>query len=337
MKDLGGTAAKPKILIIKLSALGDLFHALPVVHNLKSELNAEIHWVVQKEYSGLVKCFTDVDRVIPFHRKSFFSNFITFTQQLRSEQYDYIIDLQGLLKSAVVATLAKGKTRIGPSFHREGAGFFYSGIAGKRDKNRHAVEENLDVVRYLNLKLIEPQFPVNFPKVNVSGKQPRVAILPESRWFAKNWPAESFAEVIKRLQASRNMSLYIVGSSRNTETCSLIESMLPEKITKMAGKTSMTELGGFLSQMDLLIANDSGPVHMAVAVGTPTLTIFGPTDPVRTGPYGNKKHRVIKTTLSCQPCFSRTCSKGQSIPCIANITPDEVHKAAIDMLNGRVS
>ena len=104
-----------------MSSLGDLFHALPAVHNLKAGLGAEVDWVVQPEYAALARCFTDVSRVIVFPRRAFFSGLFPFLRALRAERYDRIVDLQGLFKSALVARLARGGTRIGPSFHRESA------------------------------------------------------------------------------------------------------------------------------------------------------------------------------------------------------------------------
>ncbi|MFC1497976.1 glycosyltransferase family 9 protein [Verrucomicrobiota bacterium] len=322
-----------KILIIKLSALGDLFHALPAVHNLKVGLNAEIDWVTQKEYADVVNCFTDVDRVIPFFRNSFFTNFKPFLHEIRAGKYDYVIDMQGLLKSAVVALLAKGGQKIGPSFQREGSRLFYSAVAGKRDKNRHAVEENLDIIRYLGLDPVKIEFPVNFPEKELAEKQPRVAILPASRWDTKNWPVKCFIDTAERLKTAGNISLFLLGGPGDTGICREIEDGLNGEVINMAGKTSLVEMGSLLKEMDLLIANDSGPVHMAAAVGTSALVIFGPTDPVRTGPYG-KAHRIARASLSCQPCFSRTCRKGD-IPCLTGITPEEVADMAVEMLGSR--
>ena len=133
-----------KTLIVKLSSLGDLFHALPTAHNLKAELGGQLDWVVQREYVSLVQCFSVVDRAIPFDRHRFLGSLSDFLRELRCERYDYIIDLQGLLKSAMVARLARGKRRVGPSFHREGAALLYSDVAGPRNKARHAVDENLE-------------------------------------------------------------------------------------------------------------------------------------------------------------------------------------------------
>jgi heptosyltransferase-1 len=319
-----------KVLVIKMSSLGDLFHALPAVHSLKAGLDAEIDWVVQQEYVDMAECFVDVDHVIPFFRKGFVSNFGRFTKELRASEYDYIIDLQGLLKSAIVARLARGKRRIGPSFHREGAGLFYSAIAGQRDKNRHAVDENMDVVRHLALEQLDPFFPVKFPAVEVSGAHPRVALMPSSRWPTKNWPTERFLEVARRLQSERRASVFLMGSMRDEQACRYIENGLDGTVFNMVGKTGIAEAGGLLREMDLLIANDSGPVHMAVAAGTPVLALFGPTDPSRTGPYGNR-NRVESVSLPCRPCFSKSC-RLKGMPCLTGVTVDKVVETALSML-----
>jgi len=319
-----------KILVIKLSSLGDLFHALPAVHGLKTGLNADIDWVVHREYADLVKCFSDVSRVIPFYRDSFFSNLGSFLKDLRADEYDYIIDLQGLLKSAFAGRLARGKKRIGPSFYREGAGMFYSAVAGKLDKDRHAVEECMDVVRLLVGRDIKPEFHVRFPARSLSEKRPRVAVIPVSRWETKNWPARCFAEVAKRLKSGRDTSIFLLGGPDDVDVCGKIEQEAGGGVINMAGKISLVETGSLLKEMDLLISNDSGLVHMAAAVGTPVLVIFGPTDPARTGPYGSQ-HRVVRASLPCQPCFSRTCRK-EGIPCLSGVTPEKVGEVAIEML-----
>ena len=322
-----------RILVIKLSSLGDLFHALPAVHNLKVALNASVDWVTQEEYVDLVKCFTPVDRVIPFHRKTFFRTLGSFMRELRAFEYDYIVDFQGLLKSAVVAGLARGGTRIGPSFSREGARLFYSAVAGKCNKRRHAVDENLDVVRYLGLGIIPHEFPVKFPSAGLTAKRPRIAILPISRWQTKTWPAERFAEVGGILSKKTNATFFLLGGAGDKDACDRIAAAIGAAVINMAGKTSMSETGGILKEMDMLISNDSGPVHMAAAVGTPVVAIFGPTESLRTGPFGDK-HCVVRTALPCQPCFSRTC-RYDTIRCMEQLTVEAVSAAALDLLEVR--
>ena len=164
-----------KILVVKLSSLGDLFHALPTVHALKVGLKAEIHWVATTAYVPLVKCFSDVERVIAFPRKGFLSGAPAFMRELRRERYGTVVDLQGLLKSALVTRLARARWRIGPSFHREGSQIFYSAVAGASNRERHAVEQNMDIVRYLGLEKRDMVFPVDLPDPSISAPRPRVA------------------------------------------------------------------------------------------------------------------------------------------------------------------
>ncbi len=324
-----------KILVIKLSSIGDIFHALPAVHSLKTCLGADIDWVVHREYMDVVRCFPDVRRVIPFYRDSFFTNIASFLGELRKDEYDYIIDLQGLLKSAMVARLARGRQRIGPSFHREGAGFFYSRIAGERNKDRHAVDECMDVVKLLCGKsdgAFKVEFPVNFPGRKLDENHPRVAFLPVSRWETKNWPADCYVEVIKSLRSSTGAAVFLIGGPGDVRICGEIAGKAGAGIN-LAGKLSLAETGGLLKEMDLLIANDSGPMHMAVALGIPVLAIYGPTDPLRTGPYG-LRNRIARTSLDCQPCFSRTCEK-DGIPCMSGVTAEKVFGMALEMLGKR--
>ena len=293
-----------RVLVIKLSSLGDLFHALPAVHCLKTGLNATIDWVTQTPYVEMVKCFTDVDKVIPFYRTAFFRNIGPFLHELRNVQYDLVVDLQGIFKSAITGRLARGKKRIGPSFHREGAWLFYSSVAGRKNKNRHAVDENLDVIRYLQLPLLAPEFPMAFPQQPMDEPPPRVALIPFSRRPSKNWPVASFVNVGRQLKEHMNASIFLLGGTEDAPACAGMEKELP--LVNLAGKISLVQLSSLLKEMDLVIANDSGPIHMAAALGTPVLTVFGPTDPLRTGPYG-PGHRVIKGKLKCQPCFSKVC------------------------------
>ncbi len=322
-----------RILVIKLSSLGDLFHALPAVHCLKQGTNATIDWVTQTSYVDLVRCFTDVDRVIPFYRQAFFTNISAFLRVLREREYDLIVDFQGLWKSALTACMARGKKRIGPSFHGEGTRLVYSSVAGTRNRTRHAVDEALDVVRHLELPLIDPAFPVVFPEQILEEPCPRVALVPFSRWPSKNWPSSSFLKLGKELREQMNASLFVVGGLDDIPACTVLARQLFAK--NIAGKLTLPELGGFLKNMDIVISNDSGPMHMAAAAGTPVLALFGPTDPVRTGPYGTI-HRAMSTNLQCSPCHARKCRFGDA-SCLSVLTPEMVGNAAMLMLHRRIA
>ncbi len=322
-----------RILVIKLSSLGDLFHALPAVHCLKRGTGAGIDWVAQTDYVDLVRCFSDVDRVIPFHRRAFFANISSWLREIREQSYDLVIDMQGLWKSALAACTARGGRRIGPSFNREGTRLVYSSVAGPRNRNRHAVEEAMDVVRHLGLPVLDPVFPVSFPSQKIEEPRPRVALVPFSRWPSKNWPSSSFLKLGKELREQMNASIFVVGGPNDAAECNTMAKQLFAR--NMAGKLSLPELGGFLGEMDLVVSNDSGPMHMAAAVGTPVLALFGPTDPVRTGPYGDV-HRVLIAGLRCSPCRSRKCRFGDA-SCLSVLTPEMVGDAGMLMLHRKIT
>jgi ADP-heptose:LPS heptosyltransferase len=227
--------------------------------------------------------------------------------------------------------MARGGARVGPPFHREGSRLFYSSTATSGGPGRHAVEQCLDIVGHLGLKAGPAVFPVTFPDVPLAEPRPRVAVLPVSRWPAKNWPEDMFAESMRILRRRRQVSFYLLGAEEDAALCRRLAAAAGEGIVvNCAGRQSLVETGAMLKQMDLLISNDSGPVHMAAAVGTPTLVLFGPTDPCRTGPYG-EGHRIITSRVDCRPCFSRICRR-RSGECLKAIEPEEVVEEALGIL-----
>ena len=145
-----------QILIVKTGLPGELLDALPAVHLLKTGLSAEINWVVNGDNAKLVKCFDDVNRVISFPSG-------TFLADLRKDKYDLVVDMDGGLKSALIARAARSHKRIGPSFHREFAYLFYDHVAAERNHERPIMEQNLDVLRFLELPTAPVEFPVTFP------------------------------------------------------------------------------------------------------------------------------------------------------------------------------
>lgn len=263
------------------------------MHRLKQGLGAVVDWVTQPEYRDLVRCFEDVDEVILFPRANFLRSVPGYLRELRRRRYDYIVDLQGLLKSAaLVGRLARGGERVGPPFRREGTAWFYSISARGGERQAHAVDQLLAVAETLGAPAGPIEFPVSFPRTELSAPTPRVGLIPCSRWPAKNWPVEQFAEVARCLRDRAGASVFLFGARGDEETCSRIEQMAGARLTNLCAKTSLPELGAHLKQMDLVISVDSGPMHMAAACGTPVLALFGITDPRRIGPYG-ASHRVL--------------------------------------------
>lgn len=326
----------PRVLVVKMSSLGDLFHALPVVNRIHEEWGALVDWVTNESYVRLVERFSPVNRVIGYPRKNFIARSGSFLKNLRRDEYDYILDMQGLLKSALVTRMARGDRRVGPSFHREGSHLFYNAVTGPRNKYRHAIEENADVLDYLKIDRGAMTFPVEFdyPEGLPSGL--KIGLLPCSRWKTKNWPPEYFIEAAKKLRD--HAKLYVFGSLEDRETCKFITRETGHGIIDMCAKTSLVELGGWLGAMDLIITVDSGPMHVASAVGTPVLALFGATDFKRTGPYGEKHRVLFREELGCRPCFSRTCRLPEKdIRCLKGLMPERAVEAALEMLSESIS
>ncbi len=333
------TASRPvrRILVVKLSSLGDLFHALPTVHALRQGGAVQVDWVTQPEYAKLVDCFPDVDRVITFPRRQFFRSFRRFVWELRQDTYDQIFDFQGLFKSALAARLARGGPRVGPSFYREGARLLYDHVTGPRNKERHAVEEIWDAVVQAGLPAAEPVFNVRFPTVPVDGAHPRIAYLPCSRWTTKNWPPAYFAEVINAVHREIGGHAYLMGGPDDAPVAATIQQQIDPAVTvsNHCGRTDLVQLGGWLQAMDVVVTVDSGPMHMAAALGVPVVAIFGSTDPRRTGPYGTTHTVVQHGSLTCQPCRSRRCLRPeQDIACLRDLSPDRVTAAVLKKIEG---
>jgi heptosyltransferase I len=324
--------ALSRILVVKMSSLGDLFHALPTVHSLKTATHASIDWLVNREYADTVACFKDVERVIAFPRRDPPAKLLGFRHALREREYDLAVDLQGLLKSAAVTLQARAARRIGPSFSRELAHLLYRENAGKKNKERHAVEECLDLLRYLELPIDMSPPPVSFPNCPVELPKPYVAIAPRSRWRTKDWTEAGFIALGRSIASRTGRRVCVLGGPPDAEACARIAEGIGPAALNLAGRTSIPELGGVLAQADLLVSVDSGPVHIAAALDTPVLGLYGITDPQRTGPYGDR-HRVIRSPLAGRRHgdFRRETADNMSV--MQAIQPETVITAALEMLS----
>ncbi|RKX30730.1 MAG: hypothetical protein DRP22_04770 [Verrucomicrobia bacterium] len=329
--------AVPRVLVVKLSSLGDLVHALPALDTLHRRLGWTFDWVVKEQYADLVSLFEPVDRVIPFPRRWNRRSAREFLVELRRRYYHLVMDMQGLLRSALIARAARAALTIGPSFHREGSFLFYREIAGKRNKNRHAVEELQDFPRHLGIASPEYRFPIRVPELPPpAAPRPHVILVPGSRWPTKSWPWEKFVPVAAHLIDALRATIFLVGDDRDRQTCETIARELkrPGNVFNRAGETSLQELVVLCATADLMITVDSGPMHLAAALGRPVVALFGPTDAVRTGPFG-EGHRVLTAPVTCRPCFRRKCRYGSvPAPCMTGIHPDDVVRAAMDVTRG---
>jgi heptosyltransferase-1 len=344
------------ILIVKLSALGDVVQTIPAFEALRSHYpTAHISWLVEEGTAELLKYYPGLDEVYICKRKSWLKklrkpalwagvslDIIKFSQRLRSRYYDLIIDFQGLLKSAVWVGLARGSRKIGFDGTREGSWRFLNERLPPYDPDRHALDRYLDVARYLGAEaeevLIhdpwtpaeEDQFKDRLSRVTRKGASPLVLCHPMSRWQTKLWPESNFArlavEIVEKLHAT---VIFTGGAEDRDKIAAVIRQGGRGRLHNWAGTTNLRELAYLCKKATVVVSTDSGPMHLAAVLGTPVVALFGPTAPWRTGPYG-KIHRVIRANSDCSPCFQKTCDK---VDCMSAIEVDEVFRAVVEKLD----
>lgn len=339
-----------KILILKPSSLGDVIQALPVLRLLKLHFRgAEIYWWIDSRLAPLIEGDPDLSGIVPFERKRWFSpkrwpDMIRSVQWMRARQFDWVIDLQGLLRSAAFAWLARGKLLIGlDNPHeggREGAGAFYD-FAVRGDGKAHAVERCLSVLPALGVPVhdrfqwlperpgIAAQVKSKWPEAAHSGW---IVLQPGARWATKCWPAPNFAKLVGRLAGEFPEARFaVMGAEEDRTRGELIQNAAPERVLNLCGRTSLPEMIEWLRLCKLMITNDTGPMHVAAAMGTPLIALFGPTDPNSTGPYGQLEN-VLRVDLPCAPCFKSSCRWKNPMECLTAISPAMVFECAVKRL-----
>jgi len=336
------------ILIVKLSALGDVVHTLPSLAALRTLYpEAHISWVIEEAASDLIQDHPLLDRVLLSRRKRWQAHpwapetrreVRSFFMALRDRPYDLVIDFHGLFKSAILAYLSGGKRRLGYASLQELSGLFYTERIPE-DMDKHAVDRYLDFIRYLGMEDPPVTFPIPAPpgvkeraqtllmQVGITGDF--IAINPVALWPTKLWSEEQFASLADQIMGELSIPVLFTGGKDDVPYITRILTALSHHGINLAGCTSLRELAEIYRRARLVITTDSGPMHIAAAVGTKTIALFGPTDPRRTGPYGGG-HKVIRLNLDCSPCFRKTCHDRR---CMAGITPQMVFIAVSSIIN----
>jgi len=321
-----------RILIIKPSSLGDVVHSLPFLNAVKTRFpQAEVHWVIAKGLEGLLEGHPMIDKLWIIKKdtwkkirntKSTIHELAILFKALKNEKYNLVIDLQGLLRSGIIAAATGSPIRVGFREAREGSRFFYTHkVAGGRDI--HAVDRYLKIASFLGCDISEVCFP--FPLTQSSDcnlPDPDLidyaVIVPGARWETKIWPAEKFG----RLTSLLPFNSIIVGSKNDQDIADEIVSLSGGRAVSLAGKTNLRELIAVMRKAKFIVSNDSGPMHIAAALNIPVFAILGPTDPVRTGPYG-KRHIIIREDIACSPCFKKSCD---DMKCMKDLSAEKVYE-----------
>ena len=331
-----------KILILKPSSLGDVIHALPVLRLLKRhQPKAEIFWWIDSALASLIEGDPDLTGIVRFERKRWakpqhWLEMVRSIRWQRAQNFDLVIDLQCLARSGAFAWLANGKQLIGLDEVREGARGFYDLAVPRKNFHTHAVDWYLAVLPPLGVPVDKnfvwlPERPQIAADVNQKWfaensqlerrKAKLILLQPGARWENKRWPWQHFAELIRALAKKFPEARFgVLGGVDDAPLGRQLAAAAPEKVLNLCGATTLPEMIECVRRCDLLVTNDTGPMHVAAALGKPLVALFGPTAPERTGPYGQLEN-VLRGKLPCSPCLKADCHFEKKDECLRALTP----------------
>ena len=329
--------AARRIAFIKPSALGDIIHSLPVLTALRRKYpSAYISWIVNRGYEPLIREHPDLDATIPFDRsasraglKAGMLNYLNFFRKLRREKFDMVVDLQGLLRTGLMSAVSGASRRVGLASAREGAVFSYTDVIHVRNYSAiHAVDRYWLVAEALGMGR-EPKV-FNVP-ISPNAKEwaqdllhdyarPWIFLGVGSRWLTKRWPPEHFASLAGKTQAKCGGTVFFVGGSDETHLARRTAGRLGGPSHDLTGCTSLPQLAALLSNADVMVANDTGPLHLAAALGRPVVAPYTCTKIRLSGPYGQEAG-AVETRVWCQGSYVKKCDR---LECMAELTPDRL-------------
>jgi len=333
-----------KLLIIKPSSLGDIVHSLPVLHAIKKSFPAsEIDWVVAKGFEGLLEAHPLIRKLWIINKDEWkkiarvgatVSEVRKLLRSLRAERYDAAIDLQGLFRSGFIAKGTGAPVRVGFREAREGSTVFYTDTV-RGGRGIHAVDRYLKIAAFLGCDISEVRFPFPESAASLTDFLPASAfacgeyavIAPGARGAVKRWPARRFG----KLAAALPLRSVVIGSKSDAPLAGEVVEESRGKAVSVAGKTDLKGLIEIVRCARFMVCNDTGPMHIAAALGVHVFALFGPTNPAETGPYGSS-HTIITANLPCSPCYRRSCKTAE---CMDRIKEGEVAAAVNKEFSGR--
>ena len=320
-----------KILIIRLGSLGDIIHAIPAAAAIRRAFpQASVDWLVDVRQREMLELVPVIDRRISINTSSAGSLW-SVLGSLRHARYDVALDLQGLLKSAMLARLSGASRIIGfPAdlLRERAARFLYTEAAG--DAAPHVIDKNLSMLKAVGIRMPEVEFPLNDRNSEIANEArvrlgihegaPFAILNPGAAWPNKRWPPVYFAEVARGLAKRHGLqSLVLWGPGEEQLAQNVVAAA--DGVAAVAPKTTIADLVSLMKAAALMISGDTGPMHIATALGTPLVGIFGPTDPQRNGPWA-EDDLIVSRYRVCACHYQRKCRI--SGWCLLDISPREV-------------
>lgn len=326
-----------RVCIIKPSALGDIVQTLPVLSMLRRRWpQAHLAWIANRSLAGLLHGHPDLDDVIEFDRaargRRRLAGYWRLFRRLRREQFDLAIDFQGLLRSGLMARASGAPRRVGFSNAREGAVLAYTDRVRLDTRHIAALEKYCLIAHSLGCQGPPPAARLGLTAAErqwaenaLSGlPRPILAIHPGAQWETKRWPPQHFAELAGRASREYQAGVVLVGGPGEEPLCAAIAARLEGqavnlagRTVNLAGRTGLLQLAAVCAAADVFLSGDTGPMHLAAAVGTPVVSVFTCTSPLRAGPRGSE-HRIVATNVPCASSYVKTCP---SLACMSELLP----------------
>jgi len=273
-----------KILVIKPSSLGDVIHALRVMNVAKNyNERISIDWVIKREIAGILDATGIVENSFYFDRGQGLLSYVKLILEIRKKKYDFCMDMQGLLRSGVIAAFSKSKFKIGRKDGREFSTLFYEKVKeGYIKKPNHAIEKLLPFLDRIGINNFPQDLPLSYPhstlnesvKIELNRFMKYIVLFPESRRKDKEWP--DFEKLATKLKQFLDVGIIIAGTQKKGNYAEAID---------LRGRLSVNELPELIKKSALIISNDSAPLHIASSLQVPSISLFGPTDSRNYGPY----------------------------------------------------
>jgi heptosyltransferase I len=332
------------VLVIRLSALGDVLFALPAVAELaRSGLAGRLAWLVEDKAAALLRDCPGLDELVVFPRRQP-TRWPAHALAMRAREDEAVLDFQGNLKSRLQLSLLRTPRKIGftSSVAREGAERALTERVEPPPWARHRVSQNLSLLAAVGLPVPRhpPRPELTLPEASraraaafvdaLGGDGPLVVLHPGTSAFGefKRWPPARFAQLGDRLVRERGARLVLTGGPGEEPLVSSVHAALATRAT-LAPAAGLHDLSALLRAADLVVASDSLPLHLANFHGTPVVGLYGPKDPERTGPYFDRS-RVVRAGVACSPCTLRRCADRV---CMERLTVEAVVRAAHELLD----
>lgn len=338
------TKKRPRILIVLMGSIGDVVRGLSVVDRLRAwEPDSHIAWLVEPACQSIVSMHPRIDQVIVFNRKKWVSGFLALRRELVSAPFDIVLDMQRHFKSGLFSLMTGASRRIGfpRANSKEGNWLFNTDYVEERGED----SPKIDVYQLFADKLGAPAKSsltfglegLNASILSVSIKEktsgPYFGLVLGSSWDSKDWPVAGYQQLILRILSEFKMTLIVLlGDSSKSEMGKRLEELVHNpRIVNLAGATSLKEMMAIIAGARICVGPDSGPAHIAGALGTPYVALFGPTPAARNAPYGSE-HLALRASVACAPCSRRVCP-GLGKVCMRLISAEAVFSAVCGALN----